>query len=37
MPLDQLFKDVVRNDDVLEHIWETLGLETGGDNEGDDY
>lgn len=27
MPLDQLLKDVVRNDDVIDHIWETLGLD----------
>ena len=27
MPLEQLLKDVVRSDDVIEHIWETLGLE----------
>jgi type VI secretion system protein ImpA len=27
MPLDALFKDVVRNEDVIEHIWETLGID----------
>jgi type VI secretion system protein ImpA len=42
MPLDQLFKDVVRNDDVIDHIWETLGLDasasdaSSGEGE-DDY
>ncbi len=27
MSLEELYKDVVRNDDVIEHIWETLGLD----------
>jgi type VI secretion system protein ImpA len=27
MPLDALFKDVVRNEDVIGHIWETLGID----------
>ena len=31
MPLDQLFKDVVRNDEVINHIWETLGLDGSPD------
>jgi len=37
MPLDKLFQDVVRNDDVIEHIWETLGLDGStrdGESEG---
>jgi type VI secretion system protein ImpA len=34
MPLDKLFRDVVRNDDVIEHIWETLGLD-GSTRDGD--
>jgi type VI secretion system protein ImpA len=27
MPLDQLLRDVIRNDDVIGQIWETLGLD----------
>ena len=29
MPLDALFRDVVRDDSVIGHIWETLGLDDG--------
>lgn len=40
MPLDRLLRDVVRNDDVIEHIWETLGLDTsrgrGGETRSED-
>lgn len=35
MPLDALFKDVVRNGDVIEHIWETLGLDASGPDDDD--
>jgi hypothetical protein len=35
MPLDQLYLDVVRNDEVLDHLWETLGLERPDDTEED--
>jgi type VI secretion system protein ImpA len=31
MPLDQLFRDVVRDDAVIGHIWETLGLDVRED------
>jgi type VI secretion system protein ImpA len=37
MPLDQLLKDVVRNDEVIEHVWETLGLDASSDDEGGGY
>ncbi len=41
MPLDQLLKDVVRSDDVIGHIWETLGLDgrdgPGGEDDEDEY
>lgn len=42
MPLDQLLRDVIRNDDVIGHIWETLGLDerpnaASADDGGDDY
>lgn len=30
MPLEELLKEVVKNDQALEHIWETLGI-TGGE------
>jgi type VI secretion system protein ImpA len=36
MPLDQLLKDVVRNDDVIDHIWETLGLDASRSSAADD-
>ncbi len=36
MPLDQLLKDVVRNDEVIEHVWETLGLDARPDQDEDD-
>jgi hypothetical protein len=26
MPLEELLKDVVKSDDALSHIWETLGI-----------
>jgi len=37
MPLDQLLKDVVRNDDVIGHVWETLGLDTVSGEDDDEY
>jgi type VI secretion system protein ImpA len=30
MPLEGLLKEVVKNDDVLSRIWETLGLDSAG-------
>ena len=37
MSLEELFKDVVRNDDVIEHLWETLGLDgSAGEDEDED-
>jgi type VI secretion system protein ImpA len=35
MPLDQLYRDVVRSDDVIEHIWETLGLDSPNSEDDD--
>jgi len=35
MPLDLLLKDVVRDEAVIEHIWETLGLDADGVEEND--
>ena len=32
MPLEALLKEVVKNDDALEHIWETLGITGSGDD-----
>ena len=38
MPLEDLLKDVVRSDDVIQHIWETLGLDgDGGSSEDEEY
>jgi type VI secretion system protein ImpA len=31
MPLDELLREVVKSDDALRHIWETLGIHEGGD------
>jgi hypothetical protein len=35
MPLDQIYRDVVRSDDVIEHIWETLGLDSPNSEDDD--
>lgn len=32
MPLEALLKEVVKNDDALAHIWETLGISGSGDD-----
>ena len=37
MPLEELMKDVVRSDEVIGHIWETLGLDRGGDSSDEEY
>jgi len=38
MSLEELLKDVVRTDEVIEHIWETLGLDgkSAGGQEGEE-
>ena len=33
MPLEDLLREVVKNDEALEHIWETLGISGGEDKE----
>ena len=35
MPLEALLKEVVKSEEALEHIWETLGISGSGDS--DDY
>lgn len=38
MPLEDLLREIVKNSDALEHIWETLGLEGSQSGGGDsDY
>jgi type VI secretion system protein ImpA len=35
MPLDALFKDVVKDSDVISHIWETLGIDASTTDDDD--